>query len=348
MSSPHHRRSVDEESESESISSSTVNYPFFGGRRYHNMRNAAYLYPNDEHEQQRQDCEFGILQKWLLEKTMFFAPLDNPRNILDIGCGTGLWAIEMAEKFPNASVIGWDLSPIQPTLVPPNVQFYVMDCGCDNWYENPEGLRLDHIHVSMLWGALPRYDEMIRKAMSQLEPGKGWLECHELLPTVYSLDNSIPQNWIFGEWLRSFDHASSQHVQPGRSVMIADKLKHMMESAGYVDVHEFVKEIPVGGWASNSHGRACGKLWRQNLEEALEGWSLKTLGPDGLHMSREEIQIFLAGARRSLHDPSVHGLQKFYVVYGRRPSSAEAEALKKNGHKGTQMRNRYVLLPLLL
>lgn len=38
--------------------------------------------------------------------------------MLDIGTGTGLWAIEMADLFPNATVIGTDLSPVQP-----------------NWYE---------------------------------------------------------------------------------------------------------------------------------------------------------------------------------------------------------------------
>jgi hypothetical protein len=346
MSSPRHRRSVDGESETESLTPSTLEYPVLFGRRYHNIPNAPYLYPNDEHEQQRQDCEFGILQQYVFEKNLFFAPLDHPQKILDIGTGTGIWAVEMAHKFPNSRIKGWDLSAIQPISAPTNVDWEIYDCSGDDWFQHPASM--DYIHVSMLWGALPRYDRMISKAMDHLVPGKGWLECQELLPTVFSDDNSIPQDWIFGEWINRFHHASSQRVQPRRSVMIADKIKDLMERAGYVDVHEFTKIIPIGGWAARSKGRILGRLWRQNLEEALEGWSLKPLGPDGLQMSRDEIQVLLAGARGALRDPAIHANQKMYVVYGRRPSSAEAKALKERGQKGAQMRNRYVSSPLLL
>ena len=42
------------------------------------------------------------------------APLESPRKILDLGTGTGAWAIDMADIYPEAEVIGNDLSPIQP------------------------------------------------------------------------------------------------------------------------------------------------------------------------------------------------------------------------------------------
>jgi len=44
-----------------------------------------------------------------------------------MGCGTGEWAIEVADEFPSASVYGLDLSPIQATYVPDNVEFIVTD-----------------------------------------------------------------------------------------------------------------------------------------------------------------------------------------------------------------------------
>jgi cyclopropane fatty-acyl-phospholipid synthase-like methyltransferase len=40
--------------------------------------------------------------------------LVNPQNILDVGTGTGIWAIDMADKYPSAEVLGIDLSPLQP------------------------------------------------------------------------------------------------------------------------------------------------------------------------------------------------------------------------------------------
>jgi methylase of polypeptide subunit release factors len=49
-----------------------------------------------------------------LENNLYKAPLTDPRRILDIETSTEIWAIDMAEKFPNAEVIGTNLSPIQP------------------------------------------------------------------------------------------------------------------------------------------------------------------------------------------------------------------------------------------
>jgi ubiquinone/menaquinone biosynthesis C-methylase UbiE len=46
-----------------------------------------------------------------LHKTPMVA---NPQKILDVGTGTGIWAIDMADKYPSAEVLGIDLSPLQP------------------------------------------------------------------------------------------------------------------------------------------------------------------------------------------------------------------------------------------
>jgi methylase of polypeptide subunit release factors len=55
------------------------------------------------------------LWKATLHGKLFLAPIkDNPQNVLDLGTGTGIWAIEFADKYPSASVLGTDLSPIQP------------------------------------------------------------------------------------------------------------------------------------------------------------------------------------------------------------------------------------------
>jgi ubiquinone/menaquinone biosynthesis C-methylase UbiE len=48
-------------------------------------------------------------------------------RIVDVGTGTGLWVIEVAEEFPTTMVYGIDLSPIQQTSIPSNAQFRVMD-----------------------------------------------------------------------------------------------------------------------------------------------------------------------------------------------------------------------------
>jgi hypothetical protein len=276
----------------------------------------------------------------LFHETLFFAPIvKNPRKILDIGTGTGLWAVEMARKFPNARVKGTDLSVIQPSNAPGNVDWEISDCTDEVWDRNTSSM--DFIHVSMLFGALSRYDEMIKRAKEYLVKGTGWIECQELLPTVFSDDNSIPEGWAFGQWLERYCQASSQCLRPQKQVMVADKLKQWMEEAGYVDVHEFFKPIPIGDWPSDGRRtRKAGVLWRENLEKALQGWSYKTLGQNGWGMEREEIEVLLAGARADLRNPNIHAYQKVYCVYGRRPTDAEADTLREKGHQGAQMTNR--------
>jgi methylase of polypeptide subunit release factors len=37
--------------------------------------------------------------------------------VLDIGTGTGIWAIDFADEHPEAEVIGTDLSPIQRKIL---------------------------------------------------------------------------------------------------------------------------------------------------------------------------------------------------------------------------------------
>ncbi|KAF7374822.1 Methyltransf-25 domain-containing protein [Mycena sanguinolenta] len=40
-----------------------------------------------------------------------------PQFVLDLGCGSGYWAMEAAKQWPNAQIVGFDLKAIQPELL---------------------------------------------------------------------------------------------------------------------------------------------------------------------------------------------------------------------------------------
>jgi metalloendopeptidase OMA1, mitochondrial len=88
-----------------------------------------YAYPNDLLEQDRFDFQHDVF-KVLLQGRLHISPFtaeNPPREVLDVGTGTGRWAVEMGDLYPTARIRGFDLSPIQPVDVPQNVHFYVDD-----------------------------------------------------------------------------------------------------------------------------------------------------------------------------------------------------------------------------
>lgn len=78
---------------STSLAESVRDYIYENGRRYHRFREGRYNFPNDDVEQQREDMKHAMVK--MLCGQLFFAPIgEHPHEILDVGTGTGIWAIE--------------------------------------------------------------------------------------------------------------------------------------------------------------------------------------------------------------------------------------------------------------
>jgi ubiquinone/menaquinone biosynthesis C-methylase UbiE len=56
------------------------------------------------------------------------APIHEPLSVLDVGTGSGRWAIEVAMEYPTAEVLGLDISITAPNFpTPKNCRFVVGD-----------------------------------------------------------------------------------------------------------------------------------------------------------------------------------------------------------------------------
>lgn len=90
-------------SETASLTSSIMAGHFENGRRYHAYQaSGQYILPDDEQEQDRLDIKYASIQLVFNDKVCF-APVQDPQNILDVGTGTGIWAIDAGEHFSGAT-----------------------------------------------------------------------------------------------------------------------------------------------------------------------------------------------------------------------------------------------------
>src|SRR5260221_3887089 len=95
--------------------------PEHGGRQY--LSQVPYLLPKDVLETQRLDFQFYLIRSILHGNHA--SPLRcDLTSILDVGCGTGRWVMEMARTFPGAQVVGLDIEPPQSgQVLAPNTCF---------------------------------------------------------------------------------------------------------------------------------------------------------------------------------------------------------------------------------
>lgn len=261
--------------------------------------------------------------KFCFSNKNFFAPITNPERILDIGTGTGTWAIDVADEFPEAEIQATDLSPIQPSSVPKNVQFFIDDASEEDWAVPPQ--YFDFIHTRVMLGSFTDFPGIIRRALFYLKPG-GYMESQEVMPTPYCDDGTMAPDWPFRDWIKTLDEAA---IGAGRPLRIANKMKRWYEAAGFVDVQEKVLILPINPWPQDKHLKTLGRMHEDNLLAGLGGLSMghfsRVLG-----WSKNEIEVYLVNVRKSVSDRSVHAYHRVFVVWGRKPFEYELKGKEEN------------------
>ncbi|KAK6406400.1 hypothetical protein LTR95_018663, partial [Oleoguttula sp. CCFEE 5521] len=91
-----------------------------------------------------------------------------PTSILDIGCGSGIWAVDIATRFPNAGVMGADIVGGQPGYDGSNLRWRTPDHGGigfdleDAQWDFPLN-SFDLIHAGHLCGAVSDWPKFFAK-----------------------------------------------------------------------------------------------------------------------------------------------------------------------------------------
>lgn len=198
---------------------------------------------------------------------LYFSPLRDPKHILDVGTGTGIWATDMGDLFPSAQIEATDLSPIQPSSVPENVHFLIEDAD-EDWVVNPN--HYDYIHTRVLLGCFSNFEKIIQKGFLHTKPG-GYMESQEIMNKYYCDDGTMPEDWALNDWGKRLHDAAEES---GRSLRIANKLKDWYIAAGFVDVHEKQLILPVNTWPRDQVLKRIGYMWTESLSLGVSAFSL--------------------------------------------------------------------------
>ncbi|KAI9054703.1 hypothetical protein LZ554_001855 [Drepanopeziza brunnea f. sp. 'monogermtubi'] len=284
------------------------------GRTYASYGNEEYGLPIDEDELDRIDMSHAKYTM-LLEKSLFIAPITaSPQKILDIGTGTGIWAIDMAEAYPSAEVLGLDIAPTQPQWVPPNCIFEIDDIEMPWTLEKNS---YDFIHSRDLLLSIRDWPKLVTQCFDHIKPG-GYLELQCIYPRLKCDDGSTPTD--SGLWQFS-DHALEASTRIGAPLDACTRYAEYMAVAGFTEVIERHYKVPASPWAKDKRMKLVGAFELHNLLRGISAMSLRMFSK-AYGWSQSEIEMFLVKARADMHNTRFHAYYDFMVIYGRKPGGA--------------------------
>nr|BBH93671.1 hypothetical protein KTA_18700 [Thermogemmatispora argillosa] len=271
-----------------------------GSRRY--LQEQPYLLPKDLGEVNRLDFQHYVLRAIL--RGNYLAPIEQPRRILDVGCGTGQWAFELAHQFPHAEVIGLDLEQVKASTPPPNYRFVQGDLLQGLPFDNNS---FDFVHQRFLVLAIPlaAWPGVVQELARVTSPG-GWIELVELSMHISNLIPAGPTNQqlasLTGQLiaLRGLD-------SEGIAIRSLDRY---LEQAGLVNVQRHSIEAPLGEW-----GGRIGALLALDFRE---GWKAIS-APLAARFQIPESEILQLIDRACQEWNELHSRCYFTVAYGQKP-----------------------------
>jgi SAM-dependent methyltransferase len=221
-------------------------------------------------------------------------PEDFSGRVLDIGTGTGIWCLDMGDKYKGADIKGVDLSPAQ-IMVPPNVTLEIDDVEADWSYVG----KFDFLHIRNMACSIKDWPFLLQQCFDNLKPG-GWIELADwdytpFLPdsTPDTRDNDVVRwHTIMANITKDVARATAK---PG------PHLQSWVLKSGFTDVQQTVFKVPVGGWARDKKLKRLGQFYEALFAEELEGISLRTLTRRA-GMSLEDAQTMISNSRQGMRE----------------------------------------------
>ncbi|KAF5361970.1 hypothetical protein D9756_002323 [Leucocoprinus leucothites] len=243
-----------------------------------------YKLPHDTQELNRLDVQHKMWK--LMVGGLYPSELDSvvgqlmtrsQPKIMDVGCGSGIWAIEMAERFPQAQIVGIDITPLKHGPTPPNFIFKQLNLAEGLPIEYTSQFDIVHCRCVCQHVREPQIlvNDIVRCAKHKglvLIPDGEWIGFDEyrrpLVPFVYNRNLSMEENVTntrkvssYAGWLMLFGKATRSPKYQLPNVLL--------QNTGRVRDIIFRELWAPTGWAGKglAHGEEIGKITRLNMKE---------------------------------------------------------------------------------
>ncbi|KAL8938389.1 MAG: hypothetical protein Q9211_003219 [Gyalolechia sp. 1 TL-2023] len=165
---------------------------------------------------------------------LFFPPVQTVGSVLDCGYGAASWAVEVAETYPDCTVIGVDISPhMKPDDLPENFIAQLDDINRPFTFDANS---FDFVNSRLIGGGInrarwPGYLRDIKK-----------------------------QRWS-REYFRSIEG-----VKDPRAAL---QLHALLTSAGFTEIQTNMIPLPLCAWGTDDKQRRIGEANKENIRQLL-------------------------------------------------------------------------------
>ncbi|KAH8775734.1 UMTA methyltransferase [Hyaloscypha sp. PMI_1271] len=288
---------------------------------YHNrvfqsyaINNFAYLVPIDEEEEERLHIMHNVFSI-IFEQRLIFAPINRPRRVLDLGHGTGSWALEVAELHSRCEVIGIDICPtMQPPEMPANLYLQVDDV---NRTLSFNAHHFDLVQSRMMAGAVHtnRWAQYMRDMLRVTRPG-GWCQMIELYYNFQSDNGTLTPEHALSQWSARY----LESMAGLKDLRQATRLPNLMRDAGFVDVESRMIPLPTCGWGTEPRDNEIGTTNRENIQRMLNSLAIFPF-TERLNIPIQDVHLLIAQARVEADNPAFKAYLPLYVCIGRKSRS---------------------------
>ncbi|KAM5475604.1 hypothetical protein MauCBS54593_001296 [Microsporum audouinii] len=218
----------------------------------------------------------------------------------------------VAELYPSAQIIGTDISPIQPSWRPHNVEFMVDDVTQE--WTFPES-SFDFIHIRTLGGSVSDWPHLMTQCYKRLKPGAR-IEISEARAHFCCDDETFPEDSKTKHWLNEFGRISREC---GREFDVFPSFAGWMRDAGFLGVEEMEKVVPLGTWPKDKKLKARGRYFMaQFLGHAMESYSTSLFTRFG-GWSADDLWKLLTNVTEEIRSNKMHIYTHFSFAIAKKP-----------------------------